>query len=1344
MALGRYWSHDASKRIVCDPDDGHVWLITRYGTFREFSDAGLDGDYESVAPSDEYRSLTKTIAGWELRFLEGTVQHFDDTGLWTQTVDPNGNASVASYAGTVLDSIAFPDGRSETFGYHPNGKLATITEVGVDTVTTRTWSYTWLGDDLVRIDRPDGTAWTFLYTDVRYPGYLTRMTLEGTDASDRIVRAWAYDDFANAVASWAGATIDTSPQAVDVWRLAYDNPLFPSETQVTDPLGNVSTYTFERDPVSRKVRVTELNGDCPTCGVGPNVRIDYDDAFNPLRPTERVDGRGTVARMGWTTFGMLASRIEDFGGAFERETTWDYDPTFPSLVTEIEQPSTSGNALDRRRTTFGYSASGDQETRTIEGVEDGAAFVYSTVTTYTAEGVPDVVDPPGYGSVDQTSLTYDPARGSVIVETRTDPLIGTTTFGYDPFNRCVSVIDPNGVLAETTYDDLDRVRFLIQRGAVPVDDLVTEHRYNVFGDLFQTVLPEGNVIEYNYDQAGRLVTVERTPDDQPTSHGERTVYTLNGFGHRIRTEQQRWDGMAWVLDAATEQTYSTRCHLDRTISGAGTANESITEYAYDCDGNLERLWDPNHPSAGQTALATMVYAYDALDRLATVTQPFGSTMTNSATTYGYDVQDHLTSVIDAEGTITSYIYSDRDLLTSETSEVSGTTTQAYNEHGELVTRLDARGVLETRIVDELDRVTVVDYPNDARDIAYTYDDAMVPFSLGRLTSISRDGAVFPDRVDYGYDRFGRVTQDGALIFNYDKNGNRTSIGYPGGTTAAATTFDFADREESVTVQQSGQSDVMAASNATYLASGPLRTLDLGNGVSESRSHDARYHPDRITAAGGATLLDWDYTTDAVGNIATIADLLTAANDRTYGYLDHQYFLTQGDGPWGTRAWTYDPVGNRLTEDRDGVAMDVYSYVPNAATGNSPRLTQIDQTAIGVITSFAYDPVGNQTQVTEGVEVTSFAYDDASRLSRIERLSADEASDLIYDGRSFLRRAEASSLGVLFEDGFESGGTACWDATVPGPATGTCSPKVITGPTYSSDGVLHHVARREGTEQRVVLYLAGRPVAILSVDVVGPPTYIYLTADHLGTPVLATDSVGVALWDGGFEPFGADYDDASGVGMFLRFPGQWVDEAWGVEETYNVHRTYFGGRGTYGRPDPLSASIPVSSRNAVPLATTQYQYALQQPMLLIDKLGLAPEGAGCCKKAAGLGLFADANNVVAGGTVICCGGTKTACVNPTTAPEDSVTGRILTECIIAHETSHFDDVRCRPNCETYRPRFRPLRRVKTGECRASKAEVQCLRMRLSGCSGDPKCVRRVNDRIEQVTQFANSFGKCRGI
>jgi YD repeat-containing protein len=1024
----------------------------------------------------------------------------------------------------------------------------------------------------------------------------------GTDLSERIEGAWEYAD-GNVVRTWRGAEDFTDPQAVDKWSFSFDDPALPVVTTVTDPLNNDSTYTFGRDPASDKPRIEQIDGDCPTCGLGPNTQLRYDDPLNPLKKTMETDGRGHVTLYEYDVHGRLTSRVEAFGTALERETTWEYDPVFPAFVTEIVQPSTSGDPFDERRTVFGYDALGNQDTRTIEGVERDAAFTYVTATTYNSAGRPEDFDPPGYGTADVTSFTYDPARGDLLADTRTDPLIGTTVFGYDAFNRRTTVTDPNGVETETVYDDLERVRFLIQHGADPTEDLITEHVYDVFGDLFQTILPEGNVIEYGYDHAGRLTTFERKPDADPSSHGERTLYTLNGFGPRILEELQRWQGGGWITRSATSYEYSTRCQLDKMTAGAGSSAESVTEHHYDCNGNIELVWDANHPSAGQTAPASTEYAYDELDRLVTVTQPFGGAGGGDVvTTYDYDVQDHLTEVIDGEGNVTGYVYSDRDLMTRETSEVSGVTEYVYNEHGELTSQTDARGITMNRTVDELDRVTFVDYPTDSLDVTHVYDDPLVPFSLGRLTSIVRDGA----SVDYEYDRFGRVTRDGELTYGYDENGNRLEIGYPGDVRAIYG-YDYADRPSTLDVEGLGGTPMQSiVTSASYLPSGPLDSLELGNGLTETRAFDARYHRDRITVAGGSTLLDWDYLTDDVGNIETIADVLDGTNDRTYGYQDYQYFLTEGDGPWGELAWTYDTIGNRLTEVRDGQPADVYEYLENGAGGNLPKLDEIVLGAGGA-RAYLYDGVGNQTQVANGANVVDFSYDDASRLARIERASASASAALLYDGRSFLRISEGSQPdttgGGVFCDGFESGDTSAWPS-----GEGGCAEVGVTGPIYSSEGMLHSLDRtvNVGAElaDRYVFYFDSRPVASMEL-VAGSATFQYLSVDHLGTPILAMDDQGSSAWEGGFEPFGRDWlegmpDGAQENGVFLRFPGQWLDETWadaslGEAIAYNVHRWYSHSSGRYTEPEPDYYHDP----NLQLL----YGYGLARPTVLVDPQGL---------------------------------------------------------------------------------------------------------------------------------------------
>ncbi len=1177
-ALGRGWSHDHAERIVPDPDDSHVWLLTKYGTFREFS--GLAGGvYTTVKPSDEYRQLTRTAAGWELRELDGTLHAFDAAGLWTGTTDRNGNAMTATYAAGRLAAIAFPDGRNETFSYHPSGKLASITETGVGGSATRTWLYTWSGDNLTRIDRPDGTAWEFRYDDTRQPNYMTRMDLVGTHLGRRVEGAWELDAVGNILETWKGDPVSTGPNAVETYTFQYDHGGLPAKTLVTDPLGKVITYTLGRDTLSRKPRLDKIQGDCPACGVGPNATLFYDPA-HPLLPTRTIDGRGIETQTIYNPHGRMTSRTEAAGTPLARLTTYQYGAAgFPAFPTRIEAPSTSGGSGGGalRTTVLSYNPAGDLETRTVQGAEAGGSFSLSTSTTFNAAGQPLSADPPGYGTADRMSYTYDPARGNLLPLTRTDPLVGTTTFGYDGFNRRTSVTDPNGVETVTTYDALDRVTSVTQKGATPAEDLVTTHVYNGFGDLFRTVLPRGNVLEYGYDAAGRLVSIERKPD--AGTPGERTLYTLDAYGHRTKEQLQRWTGAAWVTASFTDFVYSTRCHLDKTVHADGT----VTEYAYDCDGNLEKVWDAKHPR-GSNPNPTQLYAYDALNRLSSVTQPWtGAGGGTAATFYGYDVQDHLTGVTDAEGNVTTYGYSDRDLMTAQVSPASGTTTYAFNEHGELTSEIDARGIVTARTVDPLDRVTAVTYPNPASSIGYTYDDPGVPFSKGRLTRITRNGEV----VDYRYDRFGRILQDGALAYGYDANGNPASLVYPGGVEAL-TTYDFADRPATLLARRAGQPDQPLVTGSSYLPSGPLSGLTLANGRTEARAFNNRYFPSGLTLGG---LLNWTYSTDAVGNILSITDTLSSANNRTFGYQDVHYFLTQGNGPWGPRAWTYDKIGNRLTEAR-GAVTDTYSYQPNGAAGRTPILSQV-QLGTGGTRTYHFGPAGHLDRTALGADTTLFLNDDAGRLAALERPITQAGATFRYDGRDHLSLADSEALS--FRDGFDTGDVCAWSGAIGLISVPVCTIRPAVRATYSSEGLLHALSRNVAPEQSRVFYFAGRPVAQLDVSG-GTETWKWLTTDHLGTPVAATGTGGALLWQGGFEPFGADWSGAGGAGVFLRLPGQWEEGVWGGSGEglfYNVHRWYGKSTGRYAEPDLVRS----------PFAYSDYLYVASNPLSGTDQFGL---------------------------------------------------------------------------------------------------------------------------------------------
>lgn len=771
--------------------------------------------------------------------------------------------------------------------------------------------------------------------------------------------------------------------------------------------------------------------------------------------------------MAYNANGRMTSKTEAAGTPRARTTTWQYgNASFPAFPTRTDAPSTSGGSA-LRSTVFGYNATGDLTNRTLQGAEGGGSFSFATATTFNAAGEPLTLDPPGHGTADETSYSYDPTRGSLLPLTRTDPLIGTTSFSYDAFNRRTSTTDVNGVQTVTAYDALNRVSSVTQKGASPAGDLTTTYLYTPAGDLFQTILPRGNVIEYTYDPAGRLIAVERRPDT--ATHGERTLYALDAFGHRTREDLQHWNGAIWVSDSFTNHVYSTRCHLDKTVHADGSA----TEYAYDCNDNLMQLWDANHPKATNPT-ATQTYAYDELNRLTSVTQLWaGAGGGTAVTAYGYDVQDHVNRVTDAEGNVTTYTYSDRDLMTSQVSPASGTTFYAYDEHGELTAETDARGITMTRTLDALDRATAVTYPDVSRNVAYTYDDPLVPFAKGRLTRIARNGV----SIDYHYDRFGRLLQDGELTYTWDANGNPATIVYPGSVTAVYG-YDFADRPATLLARRPSLPDQPLVTAASYLPSGPLSSLSLGNGLTETRAFTNRYFPSAIALGSSGNLLRWTYTTDSVGNVKTIADALNAANNRTYGYLDNLYFLTQGNGPWGPRTWTYDKIGNRLTENRGGVT-DTYTYSASTGGGHSPILTQV-QLGTGGTRTYQFGPAGHLERTAAGTDATVFTNDVAGHLAALERSMSHAGTALRYDGRGFLTLADAAAL--PFQDSFESGNVCAWSAALGLTATPTCTTPIppAVHPTYSSEGLLHALQRNAAPDRSLLFHFAGRPVAQLDL------------------------------------------------------------------------------------------------------------------------------------------------------------------------------------------------------------------------------------------------------------------------
>ena len=323
---------------------------------------------------------------------------------------------------------------------------------------------------------------------------------------------------------------------------------------------------------------------------------------------------------------------------------------------------------------------------------------------------------------------------------------------------------------------------------------------------------------------------------------------------------------------------------------------------------------------------------------------------------------------------------------------------------------------------------------------------------------------------------------------------------------------------------------------------------LPGGVTQERQYDPLLRPTgiRVRDQAGNTLIDYLYTYDDAGNIAT--------KQSEHGRYDYSYDalnrLVQADNPTlADEAYTYDGVGNRTTDTNRPGAW-------NYSTGN--RLT-----GIGSQTGFTYDANGSLVQKTDNGTTTDYQYNRENRLSRISRNGSTVAS-YGYDpfGRRLWKEAGGQRIYFLYS---EEGLVAEFDNS------GT----IIRAYGYESDGVW-------GTD----------PV----YQKTGGQYYFYQN-DHLGTPQKLVGTNGAVVWSAKYRAFGeALLDGSYAVENPLRFPGQYYDSETGLH--YNGRRYFDPLLGRFITSDPIG--LDANTLNT-------YAYVDNNPINWFDPNGLEKRG-----------------------------------------------------------------------------------------------------------------------------------------
>jgi RHS repeat-associated protein len=856
-------------------------------------------------------------------------------------------------------------------------------------------------------------------------------------------------------------------------------------TSVTDLRGNTYGYTY--DAQGRLWTEVDQNGH-------QVVKNTYGDDG---RISQQEDANQNITQFAWNPDSQTATVTD----ARNNARTWTFNST---LLTRQADPY--GNTVH-----YVYDAATGDLTKIRDALGHVETMTYDSrhnMLTRTAPSPLNDQELWTYNSLDeplshrdgrlnQTDYQYD-AVGNLTVVTGPDPDGGgplgrpVTTYTLDPAGTglVISVTDPRLKTTQFGYEPTTHERTSI---TTPLGNKTT-FSFDATGRLGTSVEPRGNV-------------TGGTPGEYTTSYG------YDDADHQTTVTSPDPDGTGPQTPLVTQWAYDLAGNLQTFTSAKGQP----TDYGYDAANHLTSVTAPDPDGAGPLQRPVTQYTYDAVGNRASRT--VGGTHT---TTYGYDDANRLSSLTSPTGQLWTY---------------------GYDANGDRSSQLDANGGTTSYGHDPLGRLTSLNFSDSTPSVSFAYD------ANDNIIQVN-DGAGNETRTYDALNALSGVTRgSSSFAYVYDAAGNLTQTTYPGATSV---TRGYDNDERLTSVASGGQTTGYgydAASNVT------TTTLPSGNGYAETRTYD---HAGRLTGVtnkkGTTTLSAFAWTLDADGNPSTSVRTGAISETDTYTYDNLDRLMSvcfQASCPGGNDPfirWTYDDVGNRLSEARPS-GSKTYTY--NA----SDQLTQAGPT------TYTYD--GNGNEKTAGS--TTFNYNLLNQL--VSTTTGSTTTTYSYDGLG--KRLQAS--------------------------TGSQASKKTNYLWDVSNDLAQIGLERDGNNSLLRRYIYGaRRISMTS----GNSSY-YFHYDPVGSVVNMTSSTGASQWTDSYEPYGLIHSETKNNNQapttFMKFAGEYLDPT----GLYHLRaRQYDAAIGRFTTKDPL-APIPTSPY------VSAYAYTSDMPTTLIDPSGMRP-------------------------------------------------------------------------------------------------------------------------------------------
>jgi RHS repeat-associated protein len=847
---------------------------------------------------------------------------------------------------------------------------------------------------------------------------------------------------------------------LDRSRSVYAFDPFGALISMTDDYGNALSFTYTSGRLSRVADTAGSGGYIDVSwGADGRISIVQDSSGRQVQYFYNTQGAAQ---------GALASIIEPAS----RTTSYGYvSGRFSPLLSSIAD--TWGRTV---LTVTYFSPSDKVQTYTDRGETYTFIYNYQNTPTRTAKtdslgniwtynfGPLGKITDRGLQGGPRSYTTYN-ADGSIL---STQDQVGVVTLygAYNP-NGAVSSITrdsggPTAVRFDYTYDPNFPEKVASITPKVPSTAVVDPNWQAWRYDYWLTGSPAPGALNHVYRVQSDGSTLDTLSTSEYDSHGRVTRVTSATGG-------------------VTDYAYDASGNL-QTVTGPANNDAGarpVTTYGYDPLGRVTSVTDPlNHATS---------YTYDGLDRVATVAlpKPSPSSTLNFLTTYSYDNFDSgaglvFTNITDPNGRITKQGYDQYAQLVKSTDAANNSTTYTF-PRGLLASVTDANANVTSYGYDSTRRLISTTFPDSAieqytyygdnllyqktdrksQTITFSYDHqkrvsqrtypgstSVTSTYLGQKLTQVVDTTTSPTETHtFAYDPSYRLQSDtqatrGTITRTYNADDSIAAMTVQGGPTAGYSYYSDGS------LNTIGWSPVSGNFKYTYSLASQYQGITFPNAQSRNFAYDDQGRLTQLSnldpAAGNLATYaygyDLNYTTgqntmlgQRVSMTATVPSQGLSNHTATYEY-DPNYQLLKATYPntapfnGEIDSWTYDAIGNRLTNTVNG-SPQTYTYQKIGSNPNNwQRLTNDSSNA------YTYDgngstltrngPSGNVTFgwntdnrliSISGAATASYVYDYQGRRSK---KTVGSATTYLYDGLNLVQETSASSADYLFGPGID--------------------------------------------------------------------------------------------------------------------------------------------------------------------------------------------------------------------------------------------------------------------------------------------------------------------------------------